>query len=97
MESNWPFDQQPRVAALTTRQVLEQGLPILRVVHYSEDEDWAFTCDTTNATEDIRIISMQEALSIDQTISEVANLPPGWGAARTVVGGKWVKYELTAD
>jgi hypothetical protein len=93
METQWPFDQQPRVAALTTRQVLEDGLPILRVVHYLEDEDWAFTCGTTNANEDARLISMEEALKIDPTLTEVADLPLGWGASRTHIGGSWSKFE----
>jgi hypothetical protein len=96
MNSQWLFDQGPRVAAFTTRQVIEQGLPILRVVHYEEDEDWAFTCGTTNSTEDMRIIAMEEAVNIDKSISEIADLPPGWGASRTFVGGPWVKYEVAS-
>ena len=91
MDSAWPFDQGPRVAALTTRQVLEDGFPILRVVHYSDDEDWAFTCGTTYADADARLIAMEEAMQIDPTIAEVADLPLGWGASRTHIGGKWSK------
>jgi hypothetical protein len=93
MSMSWPFDQQPRVAAITTRQVIEQGFPILRVVHYSDDEDWAFTCGTTNDSNDIRVIAMEEALRIDQTIAEVADLPPGWRATRTFLGAPWARYE----
>jgi hypothetical protein len=33
MISLWPFDQEPNVAAITSRQVLE-GHPILRIAHY---------------------------------------------------------------
>jgi hypothetical protein len=94
MKPHWPFDQGPRVAALTSRQVIEQGLPILSVVHYAEDEDWAFTCGTTDASEDMRVIAMEQALNIDQTLAEIAELPPGWGATRTVAGGSWTRYEL---
>ena len=36
-EADWPFDQGPRVAAITTRQVLDDGLPILPVTHYADD------------------------------------------------------------
>ena len=92
METQWPFDQEPRVAALTTRQVLEEGFPILQVVHYSDDEDWAFTCGTSNANEDARLIAMEEAMKIDPTIAEVADLPLGWCASRTHIGGPWSKY-----
>ena len=87
--AEWPFDQGPRVAAITTRQVLSDGLPILRVTHYSSDHDWAFVCGTTNATEDARVIAMQEVLDIDPTLREIADLPPGWTAWRDNVGGVW--------
>ena len=52
MSNDWPFDQAPNVAAITSRQVLEDGLPILRVIHYSDDHSWAFTCGTTSETEE---------------------------------------------
>lgn len=86
---NWPFDQGPRVAAITTRQVLTDGLPILRVTHYSDDHDWAFVCGTTDATDDGRVIAMEEALRIDPTLRTIADLPPGWTAWRERVGADW--------
>ena len=87
-EADWPFDQEPNVAAITTRQVLE-GLPILRVTHYSDDDSWAFLCGTTNATDDGRVIAMEEALALDPTLRTIADLPPGWTAWRNQVGGTW--------
>jgi hypothetical protein len=51
-------------------------------VHYSDDHDWAFVCGTTDATEDGRVIAMEEALALDPTLREIANLPPGWTAWR---------------
>jgi len=93
----WPFDQAPNVAAICTRQVIEDNFPILRVVHYSDDDSWAFTCGTTNDSADIRIIGMGQALQLDPTIAEVGSLAPGWGASRATVGGTWSKEELIAD
>jgi hypothetical protein len=90
----WPFDQAPNVAAICTRQVIEENFPILRVAHYSDDDSWAFTCGTTSYSEDIRIVSMGQALQLDPTIGEVASLVPGWGASRTAFGGIWSKEEL---
>jgi hypothetical protein len=92
MHQPWPFDQGPRVAAITTRQVLDHGLPILRVMHYIDDDSWAFTCGTTNEAKDIRVIAMEEALKLDASIAEVASLAPGWGAFRVSVGDAWSKY-----
>jgi hypothetical protein len=86
---DWPFDQARNVAAITTRQVLNDGLPILRVTHYSDDHDWAFVCGTTDTTEDGRVIAMQEALELDPTLRSIADLPPGWTAWREQVGAPW--------
>ncbi len=89
MTDEWPFDQGPDVAALTTRQVLQNGLPVLRVIHYYDDDSWAFVCGTTNKTEDLRIIAMSEALAADTTLRGIADLPPGWTAWRDSVGKAW--------
>lgn len=91
MPADWPFDQAPNVAAITTRQVIEQKLPILRVTHYSDDHSWGFVCGTTEMTEDARVIAMSEALEIDPTLREIADLPPGWTAWREKVGSQWQK------
>jgi len=88
----WPFDQEPRAVAITTRQVLDLGFPILRVVHYSDEADWAFTCGTTNDSDDARLIAMEEALQLDASLAEIANLPLGWGASRPQKGGVWSLY-----
>lgn len=88
-QEDWPFDQGPSIAAITTVGVLEQKLPILIVTHYSDDHSWAFTCGTTNATEHGRVIGMGCALSLDPTLRAIADLPPGWTAWRDTVGGEW--------
>jgi hypothetical protein len=87
--NNWPFDQGPQVAAITTRQVLENGLPILRVIHYSDDHGWAFVCGTTDDSDDGRVIAMAEALQLDPTLRVIADLQPGFTAWRDHVGGIW--------
>ena len=91
-DQSWPFDQAPNVAAITTRQVLE-GTPILRVVHYDDDHSWAFTCGTTNDEADGRMISMREAVGLDPTIKEVADLLPGWRAWRRDAGETWQREQ----
>ena len=87
----WPFDQAPNVAALTTRQVLTNGFPILTVVHYADDHSWAFLCGTTSETQDGRIIGMATALKIDPSLAKIADLQPGWIAHRGAIGAAWTK------
>jgi len=77
-KTEWPFDQAPNVAALTTRQVLDLHLPILQVVHYEDDHSWAFVCGTTDDYKNYgRLICMAEALKLDETLRGIADLPPG--------------------
>jgi hypothetical protein len=89
----WPFDQAKNVAAITTRQVIKDGLPILVVVHYDDDHSWAFTCGTTNEDADGRVIGMGEAFALDATLREIADLKPGWSASRKTIGGEWTRQE----
>lgn len=95
-EIEWPFDQGPNVAAITTRQVIENGLPILVAVHYKGDHSWAFVCGTSNNTEVGRVIGMKTAMKIDPTLSEIADLPPGYCARRSAVVASWIR-ELNRD
>ncbi|MDX2427344.1 MAG: hypothetical protein QNK22_01510, partial [Xanthomonadales bacterium] len=90
---NWPFDQAKNVAAVTTQQVMRHGLPVLSVVHYSDDDSWAFTCGTSNDSADLMLVGMEEVVSTDSTLFGIADLPPGWRASRSKVGGDWVRYE----
>ena len=92
-----PFDQEQNVAAITTRQVLSDGLPILNVVHYLDDDSWAFTCGTTDVTDDIRVIGMGEAVNLDPTLYSIADLPSGWRAWREAVGAPWNRAQLPID
>ncbi len=89
MSTDWPFDQPPNAAAITTINVIENGLPILLVQHYDDDHSWAFLCGTTNDPEDGRVIGMGTALQLDPTLRGVADLPPGWIATRESVDGEW--------
>lgn len=87
--TDWPFDQGPNVAALTTVNVLERRGPILVVTHYDDDDSWGFFCGLTSADADGRVIGMGHALRIDPTLRTIADLPPGWTARREHVGGPW--------
>ena len=92
---DWPFDQARNVAAVTNAAVLE-GAPILLVVHYSDDDSWAFLDGSAFDDSAGRIIGMGEAVHIDPSLKDVADLRPGWVARRTQVGGPW-RHEIDGD
>lgn len=85
----WPFDQEPTVAALTTRQVIEDGFPILHAVHYSDDHSWAFTCGTSDTVDDGRIVCMSHIFELDPSVASIAHLAPGYVAVREGVASPW--------
>lgn len=94
-EKPWPFDQKRDVVALTTKQVVMDGLKILRVSHYLDDGSWAFTCGTTNNPKDALIVSMEEIINLDSSLFSIADLPLGWEAWRESVSSPWHRYSNT--
>ncbi len=87
----WPFDQSPNTAAITTRQVIDEKKPICMVVHYADDHSWAFLCGTTDDEKDGRVITMGEAMALDESLLTIADLLPGWRALRPARGELWQK------
>ena len=47
---NWKFDQDQKVGAITTQQVLDQGKPILEVIHYGDGRGRPKTPEVSVAT-----------------------------------------------
>lgn len=89
----WNFDQDKNVSAFTTKQVLDDGLPILLVMHNEDDCSWTFLCDSTDNEEDSRLVTMEDIVAMDPSLNEIAEIPPGWVAFRDFVGDEWDKFE----
>jgi hypothetical protein len=79
----------------TTRQVLEREEPILRVTHDTDDYGWQFLGSEARA-EDAKIISLEEAVELDRSVLQVADLPVGWHAWRASVEEPWIR-EIIPD
>ena len=90
---DWPFDQEKSAAAITTKQVIHNGFPILQVSHYSDDHSWAFTCGTTDDSDDALVVSMEEVVSIDSSLFKIADLPAGWSAWRKSQNSPWQRQK----
>ncbi|MGH7517091.1 MAG: hypothetical protein ACREOC_06435 [Gemmatimonadales bacterium] len=85
----WPFADPPNTAAITTRPVLEQSAPILRVVHDADDGTWQFLCGTTGDPAEARVVGLGRMGTRDASLRELADLPEGWHAWRAGVGAPW--------
>ena len=89
----WPFDQPRNCAAITMRQILDGTEPILLVSHDADDHGWQFIGTSDASVEDGRVVCLEEVVILDPTVLEVADLPPGWQAIRSHVGGAWTRRE----
>ena len=87
----WPFDQPPNCATFTTRYVMTQNRPITRVVHDASDHGWQFLSDDGANMDDAMLVGLKEIVAKDNTVLEIADLPPGWVATRDRVGSPWMR------
>jgi hypothetical protein len=87
----WPFDQAKNVATISSKAVVIAGCPVLLVIHYSDDDSWAFLEGDEFSIDTGLVVSMAHAVERDPTLFEIADLPPGWVARRECVGGMWTR------
>jgi len=65
------------------------------VTHDEDNGMWQFLCgDNSHSEEDARIISLEEAVSIDPSINELHDMPPGIGAERSSRAAEWQAFKL---
>jgi hypothetical protein len=79
------------------RQVLEGSEPILLVGHDADDHGWQFIGTSDASIADGRVVCLEHIVSLDPSVLEVADLPPGWQAVRKRVGGRWKRRRRPAD
>lgn len=89
MTDSWPFADPPNVAVFTQRTILEDGRPILLVVHDEEDGAWQFLDGGEFRVEAAMLVALRTMLDRDASIAALADLPQGWQASRTGPEGPW--------
>ncbi len=93
---SWPFDQPRNCAVFVTREVLDREEPILLVTHDADDHGWQFIGSTDGTPENARIIALHEAVEIDTSLWQLADLPVGWRAWRDSPEDVWER-ETSSD
>jgi hypothetical protein len=88
-QNDWAFDEPKNVTTITTRQVMRDGDPILLVSHDADDGSWQFLTGNASSTEDVMIVSLDEIVKHDPSVSDLADLPLGWVAKRDAIGSPW--------
>ncbi|MES2594464.1 MAG: hypothetical protein V4662_03960 [Verrucomicrobiota bacterium] len=89
----WPFEDSKNVAVFTTIQILRLGQPVLHVSHDEEDGSWQFHTGENVSMGDMLIVALEEMVSYDTTLADLADLPYGWSASRTEVGAPWSRQK----
>ncbi|MBQ6797474.1 MAG: hypothetical protein IJP10_05600 [Clostridia bacterium] len=87
--NEFPFADAPNTACFTCRHILEENKPILYVSH-DEDGFWQFLCGESHTEEDARIVSLASILSIDETMSDLADLKYGEYAEAESAASDWI-------
>jgi len=94
MKNNWPFTDAPNSLVFTTRSVIEEGKPILFVMHDQVDGAWQFHAGKTVSAADARIAALGEIFFHDPGVIELADLPLGWAAIRDSSTAPWKRRPI---
>ncbi|MGE5405405.1 MAG: hypothetical protein ACM3PP_10770 [Candidatus Saccharibacteria bacterium] len=89
LSRDWPFQDSKDVMVITTKQVVLAGKPILYVSHDLDDGMWQFHDGSDVSEDDAMILSLEEIVSIDESILILADLPLGWCAWRETGSNPW--------
>jgi hypothetical protein len=65
------------------------GAPILHVTHDEHDHGWQFLGMEDAQENDACVVGLQEIVSRDPSVLELADLPPGWHAWRSSSASPW--------
>jgi hypothetical protein len=95
----WRFDDPPNVAVFIDRKILSEGKWVARVLHDMDDGAWQFHTNERKElrTEDAAVVSLREMIELDPTLSELADLPLGWGAWRQSKTSPWERAKSTGE
>jgi hypothetical protein len=87
--SDWPFEDSPNVATITTRPVMDGTSWIALVTHDEDDGGWQFIGPEGAEMDQAMLVALSEVLEKDSSIAELADLPLGWRAWRAAPGSLW--------
>ena len=90
----WPFNQPRNSTAMTTRQVIEQDESISAIYH-GKDDKWQFIGISNPSESNKCMITLEQAVDLDSSVTKVADLLAGWFATRDKANSKWIRQQKT--
>ncbi|EAT1859369.1 hypothetical protein EJO82_21875 [Salmonella enterica] len=93
----WKFNDPPNVAVIVSKNIISSKEWIAYVSHDSDDGAWQFhTSHSLPVTEnDVALVSLQSIVNLDNSITDLVDLPLGWCAWRKSVSDVWQKAPIT--
>lgn len=88
-KEDWPFEECPNTAVITTKNILNKSSDILLVCRDEDDGMWQFLDGTDVNEEDALIISLKEIVELDDSILPLYLLPLGGVAFRAHKISEW--------
>jgi hypothetical protein len=87
----WPFSDPPDVAVIANRKIVDGSAWIAYVSHDADDGGWQFHTNEPGPprVSDAALVGLGEIVDLDETVSELADLPLGWHAWRDSKGALW--------
>jgi hypothetical protein len=89
----WPFAEPRNCVTFITAQVLERAEPILHAVH-DENGEWQFIGSSDGTVENGRVIALREAVELDPSVLQLADMPVGWHALRDSPERPWTREAI---
>lgn len=90
--AEFQFRESTNLGVFTTKQMVEENHPIVRVVH-EKDGDWQFLTEEIDF-EDAKLVALGQVVQRDLTLNEVFDLEYGEEAVRNYIGDKWERKKL---
>ena len=85
------FKEQGNTMVITTKDIISGLKPILLVSHDFEDGMWEFLDSKELDENEACIVSLDEILKLDGSLSVLHDLPLGWIAYRNSINNSWEK------
>lgn len=87
----WPFGDAPNVMCFTVRSIISASKPLLMVHHDAEDGTWSFLTGEPIDMSEAMLVSLKSMVERDESLRDLADLPPGWTAVRLATEASWMR------
>jgi len=95
IKSKYRFKEDKNTACFVCDHVFNKERDILYVTHDLVDSSWQFLCGESDHTDNAKIISLEQATQLDNSINELFEMPEGVGAEREKKGGQWKPFRIS--